>query len=116
VLIRDWDDRWLVFWIGPEVVRLRGRYPLIGGGKADIDLPPKDRGEPASEELLDAVGFGPEIPGAGENRARDASAARQDVELRLRREAGGRRRWGADRLPVLGDAQGLPGGCGLGKS
>jgi hypothetical protein len=65
VLIRDRDDRWLVFWLRPEEVRLRGRYPLIGGGEADIDLPPKDRGEPASEELLDAVGFGSETPRSG---------------------------------------------------
>jgi hypothetical protein len=60
VLIRDRSDRWLLLWFSPKKVHLRWFW-LIGGGKAFIDLQDKDRAEPASEQLLDAVGFGPEV-------------------------------------------------------
>jgi hypothetical protein len=57
VLTRDRGDHWQVFWFTPEEVNLRGRSWLLGGGEASIDLPAKDRGEPASDEFLDRVGI-----------------------------------------------------------
>jgi hypothetical protein len=61
VLTQDANDNWLVFWFSPEEVHLRGRYWVIGGGEAAIELPPKDRAERASEEMLDQVGFDPGV-------------------------------------------------------
>jgi hypothetical protein len=60
VLTQDEGGGWLVFWFGPEEVHLQGRYWIIGGGEASIHLPPKERAEPATEELLGRLGFGPE--------------------------------------------------------
>jgi hypothetical protein len=59
VLTRDHDDRWRVTWLEPDEVGLR--WHLLGGGEASIELPGKDRGETASEGLLDAVGFDREV-------------------------------------------------------
>jgi len=61
LLTEDRDGRWRVFWLAPEDVHLMGRLWLLGGGEAWVRMPPKDRAEPASEELLDQLGFGPEV-------------------------------------------------------
>jgi hypothetical protein len=60
VLTCDQDGRWWVFWFTPEEVHLRGRYWVVGGGEASIELPPKDRAEPAEGLSLGHADFGPE--------------------------------------------------------
>lgn len=59
VLRQDKDDHWEVYWFSPEDVNLRGRYWVLGGGQASIELSSQG-GQAASEEFLDEVGFNPQ--------------------------------------------------------
>jgi hypothetical protein len=59
VLTWDGKDDWRVWWFDREEVSVLGSHWLFGGGRVTIDL--LGEGKRADPELLDRVGFGPEL-------------------------------------------------------
>jgi hypothetical protein len=61
VLIQLEDRRWLIYWLEPGDWRRRpSAWDLVlGGGKAKIRLPPGERAQVPSKELLESLGLSP---------------------------------------------------------
>lgn len=54
VLVRRSGNRWLLYWFGPNEVRWVGR-------KVEIRLPPEDRAEVPTNEVVLKIGFPPHL-------------------------------------------------------
>lgn len=61
VLVRLRDDRWRLWWLGPDDVQRPSllRF-IVGGGRAVVHLPAEDRAETPTPEFLKRLGL--EIP------------------------------------------------------